>query len=80
MVVVPLFADQPYNARAVEEAGAGVAVLRPDAASVRTAIQRVLNDSSLRAGAGRIADEMSAMASMDDAAEALLALAHERTG
>jgi len=80
MVVVPLFADQPYNARAVEEAGAGVAVLRPDAASVRTAIQRVLNDSSLRAGAGRIADEMSAMASMDDAAGALLALARARTG
>jgi UDP:flavonoid glycosyltransferase YjiC (YdhE family) len=43
-------------------------------------IQRVLNDSSLRAGAGRIADEMSTMASMDDAARALLALAHAGTG
>ena len=80
MVVVPLFADQPYNARAVEDAGAGVAVLRPEAAPLRIAIQRVLNDSSLRAGAGRIADEMSIMACMDDAAGALLALAHARTG
>jgi len=46
-------------------------------------IQRVLNDSSLRAGAGRIADEMSTMAGMagmDDAARALLALAHAGTG
>lgn len=80
MVVVPLFADQPYNARAVEDAGAGVAVLRPEAAPLRTAIQRVLNDSSLRTGAGRIAGEMSTMATMDDAAGALLALAHARTG
>lgn len=80
MVVVPLFADQPYNARAVEDAGAGVAVLRPEAAPLRTAIQRVLNDSSLRTGAGRIAGEMSTMATMDDAAGARLALAHARTG
>ena len=80
MVVVPLFADQPYNARAVEDAGAGVAVLRPEAAPLGTAIQRVLNDSSLRAGAGRIADEMSTMATMDDAAGALVALAHAGTG
>jgi len=79
MVVVPLFADQPYNARAVEDAGAGVAVLRPVAAPLHTAIQRVLNDSSLRAGAGRIADEMSTMTSMDDAAGALVALACART-
>ena len=64
----------------VEDAGAGVAVLQPEAATLRTAIERVLNDSSLRAGAGRIADEMSTMASMDDAAEALLALAHAGTG
>jgi len=80
VIVVPLFADQPYNARAVKDAGAGVAVLRPDAASLRSAIQRVLNDASLRAGAGRIADEMATMASMDDAARALLALARARTG
>lgn len=76
---MPLFADQAYNARALEHAGAGLAVLRPDAASVRTAIQRVLDDSSLRAGAGQIADEMSTMASMDDATAALLALARGRT-
>ena len=80
MVVMPLFADQPYNARAVEDAGAGVAVLQPEAATLRTAIERVLNDSSLRAGAGRIADEMSTMASMGDAAGALLALARARAG
>ena len=79
MVVLPLFADQPYNARAVEEAGAGVAVFKPEAALLRTAIQRVLDEPSLRAGAGRIAKEMSTMASMDDASRALVALARAGT-
>jgi UDP:flavonoid glycosyltransferase YjiC (YdhE family) len=79
MVVVPLFADQPYNARAVDAAGAGIAVLSPEAAPLRAAVQRVLVDTSLREGALRIADEMLTMASLDDAAGALLALAHAGT-
>jgi UDP:flavonoid glycosyltransferase YjiC (YdhE family) len=43
------------------------------------AIQRVLSEPSLRAGAGRIAEEMSTMASMDDVIRILVALARAGT-
>jgi UDP:flavonoid glycosyltransferase YjiC (YdhE family) len=67
MVVTPISADQPSNARLVEEAGAGVALVQPDAASLRAAIERALVDPAMRAAAARIAHEMSVMPSIDDA-------------
>lgn len=73
MVVAPLFADQPENARQIEEAGAGIAVFTPDESSLRAAMERVLADTEMRANARRIADEMAAMPSIDDAIDALLA-------
>jgi MGT family glycosyltransferase len=73
MVVAPLFADQPDNARRIEGAGAGIAVFKPDASSLRAALERVLADAGMRANARRIAEEMAAMPSIDDAMDALLA-------
>ena len=71
VVVLPLFADQPLNGRNVEAAGAGLALLDPDAASLRSAIERVLVDGGMRTAARRIADEMAAMHSVDEAIDEL---------
>jgi MGT family glycosyltransferase len=73
MVVIPLFADQPDNAQRIENAGAGVAVFEPDTSAVQAAIQRVLADIKIRKTAGRIAEEIASMPSVDDAVDALLA-------
>ena len=67
MVVTPLSADQPSNARIVEAAGAGITLLQPDATSLREAIERALVDPAMRAAAARIAGEMAGMPSIDDA-------------
>jgi UDP:flavonoid glycosyltransferase YjiC (YdhE family) len=72
MAVAPMFADQPENARAVAAAGAGVAVPTPDAAAITAAVERVLADLGLRAQAHRIAEEMAALPSVDEAVQALL--------
>ena len=71
VVVLPLFADQPQNGRNVEAAGAGLALLDPDAPSLRSAIERVLVDDGMRTAARRIADEMAAMHSVDEAIDEL---------
>ncbi len=75
MVVAPMFADQPYNASRVQAVGAGVAVTKPDASSLRAALERVLSDGSMRAAAGRIAAGMAALPTVDDAALELVAAA-----
>jgi len=61
MVVVPLFADQPYNARRVAAIGAGIALEGGAAAlgGLGDAVQRVLTEDTYRIGAGRIAEEIS---------------------
>jgi UDP:flavonoid glycosyltransferase YjiC (YdhE family) len=79
LVVCPMFADQSRNARAVQDAGAGVVVgtgqpqdgglrtLRPeDALALRGAVERVLDNPSFRRAAARIAGEMAAMPTLDD--------------
>lgn len=60
MVVVPLFADQPYNARRVAAIGAGIVLEGGPAAlgGLGDAVGRVLTDDSYRAGARRIAEEI----------------------
>jgi UDP:flavonoid glycosyltransferase YjiC (YdhE family) len=74
LVVVPLFADQPQNARRVAEVGAGLAV-EPNRDDVEStvrplgdAIQTVLDDPSYRHRAGALADELRAEPPVDDAA------------
>jgi UDP:flavonoid glycosyltransferase YjiC (YdhE family) len=64
LVVVPLFADQPENARRVAEVGAGIAVepAREDPAAtiapLRAAIESVLAEPSYRESAGALAEEL----------------------
>jgi MGT family glycosyltransferase len=73
LVVVPLFADQPENARRVAEVGVGIAVepAREDPsatiAPLRAAIESVLADPSYRERAGALADELRAEPSVDEA-------------
>jgi UDP:flavonoid glycosyltransferase YjiC (YdhE family) len=71
--VVPLFADQPYNARRVEELGAGIAV--EDPADLTGAVQRLLEEPGHRAAALAIADEISELPPVDAAVEIVEELA-----
>ena len=77
IVVVPLFADHPYNAQRVVAVGAGVAAA-PDARAIRDGISRVLENESYRAAAQRLAREMRSNPSTDAAVETLAA--HAGTG
>lgn len=70
LVIAPLFADQPENARRVQEVGAGVVVRAAepsgpagaiDPEDLRRAITRVLDDPGPAAAARRLADEIAAL-------------------
>jgi UDP:flavonoid glycosyltransferase YjiC (YdhE family) len=80
LVVVPLFADQPENARRVAEVGAGIAVepTREDPAAttapLRAAIESVLAESSYRERAGALAGELRAEPPVDAAVPLLESL------
>jgi UDP:flavonoid glycosyltransferase YjiC (YdhE family) len=75
MVVVPLFADQPYNARRVEEVGAGLALEPTDLDGLADAVRAVIADRSFRESAGVIARETSRLPTVDSATEVLRRLA-----
>ncbi|HEX6653856.1 MAG TPA: glycosyltransferase [Thermoleophilaceae bacterium] len=73
LVVIPLFADQPQNARRVSEVGAGLAV-EPDRedipatiAPVRAAIETVLSEPSYDERADALAAELRAEPPVDEA-------------
>jgi len=67
LVLLPLFADQPVNARLVSDAGAGITVSPHEPASrLRDAIRTVLNDPAHKDAAARIATEMNEASSIDD--------------
>jgi MGT family glycosyltransferase len=70
LVVAPMFADQPYNAGCVAAIGAGLALPLgiQGAEAVRTALGRVLGEASFRGAAQRMAREMAALPTVDDAA------------
>jgi MGT family glycosyltransferase len=70
IVVVPLFADHPYNARRVAAVGAGVAAA-PDPRAIRDGLSRVLVNESYRAAAQGLASEMRSNPSTDAAVETL---------
>jgi UDP:flavonoid glycosyltransferase YjiC (YdhE family) len=80
LVVVPMFADQPYNAERVAAAGAGLAIpqsgARPE--DLRQALMRVLSEDSFRAAAQRIAGEIGVLPLVDDAGLAVERLASRR--
>jgi UDP:flavonoid glycosyltransferase YjiC (YdhE family) len=73
-VVVPLFADQPYNAERVTAIGAGLAVA-PRADSIRAAVTHLLDQGSFREASQRVAREMAGLPSTDAAFVALAASA-----
>ena len=73
LVVVPLFADQPENARRVAEVGAGLSV-EPDREDVpatieplRDALRAVLGEPSYRQRARALAEELRAEPPVDEA-------------
>lgn len=76
-VVVPLFADQPQNARRVAAVGAGIAVDGgpPDGQAVHDAVRRVLDDGSYGEAAVRIAQEIRGLPVADESVPTLEALA-----
>jgi MGT family glycosyltransferase len=69
LVVLPLFADQPYNGRRVAALGAGETLEGGSAAvaGLRAAVERVLGDPAYAAAAGRIAAESRALPPAPDA-------------
>jgi len=69
-VIVPLFADQPYNAERVAAIGAGL-VAAPRADSIRAAVTHLLDQGSFSEAAQRVAREMSALPPTDGAFAAL---------
>ncbi len=85
LVVVPLFADQPENARRVAAVGAGIAVeadpeaapeairSRVEPAALGEAVEAVLGDPGYRRAAGELAAEMAALPPTDAAFELLTA-------
>jgi MGT family glycosyltransferase len=70
LVVLPLFADQPYNAARVAALGAGLSIDGGPAAAgqVGPAAAAVLDDPTYRAGAHRVAAEMAALPTADQTA------------
>ena len=75
MVVVPLFADQPWNADRVEAAGLGVAVRERTAENMAQALQAILDDQGAAARAKAVADEMAGLPSIEVALDRIEALA-----
>ncbi|HEY2222859.1 glycosyltransferase [Actinomycetospora sp.] len=84
LVITPLFADQPENARRVAELGAGVAVRPRDEAALtsavdpvdlRRAITDVLSDPATTAAARRLAGEIEALPPADEAVAVITAAA-----
>jgi UDP:flavonoid glycosyltransferase YjiC (YdhE family) len=74
LVVVPLFADQPYNARRVAALGAGLEA-PPEGSAIRDALSRVLDEPSYGAAAQHLAAEARRQPSTDASVDALAELA-----
>jgi UDP:flavonoid glycosyltransferase YjiC (YdhE family) len=76
IVAVPLFADQPQNAKRIAEVGAGVVVegRTATADALRTAIRQVLANDAYRSAAQRLAREIAALPTTDAAVDAFEAL------
>jgi UDP:flavonoid glycosyltransferase YjiC (YdhE family) len=77
MVVLPLFADQPYNARRVAELGAGTALEQGPAgiAGVQPAVRAVLDDPRYAGRAAAVAADARALPTVDAAVEIVRDLA-----
>ena len=72
MVVAPMFADQPNNARSVEAAGCGVAVFDATVQGLKSGIENALNNTALGQAAQTAARQMSSYPSIDKAVQVML--------
>jgi MGT family glycosyltransferase len=78
MVLVPVVADQGYNARRVHAVGAGLALAsgpRGDFHGLAVAVARVVADPSFSAAAQRVAGEMRALPDVAEAVPLIAELA-----
>lgn len=77
MAVLPLFADQPYNAARVKQLGAGVALREGPAGigGLADAVRALLADARYAASAATVAEDVRALPTVDTAAEILRELA-----
>lgn len=68
LVCLPMGADQPGNAAAVAAGGTGLQLTpeQADAASIRSAVERVLNEDRFRRAAGRLRDEIADLPTPDE--------------
>jgi UDP:flavonoid glycosyltransferase YjiC (YdhE family) len=71
MAVMPLFADQPFNARRVEEIGAGIAVDPGEVAGLPGVVRRLLGEPGYRETARRVANEVETLPPVEAAIGAL---------
>jgi UDP:flavonoid glycosyltransferase YjiC (YdhE family) len=75
LVVTPIGADQPENAQAVAEVGAGRAIADADPNSIAAALTAVLAEPRYRAGAQAVAAEMAAHPDIRAAVDEMIACA-----
>jgi UDP:flavonoid glycosyltransferase YjiC (YdhE family) len=77
VAVLPLFADQPYNAARVAALGAGIALERGPAGvgGLRSAVEALLADPGYAERAAAIAADVRALPDVDAAAALLAELA-----
>jgi len=75
-VIVPMFADQPYNAAQLQACGAGVGLPESGvtAEQIKSAVERVLSEPHFAAGAARVASEIAALPSLDEVGDVVAGL------
>jgi hypothetical protein len=80
MAVVPLFADQPYNAERIAALGAGIALEGGPSAvtGLGDAVSKLLVDPAYRANAQRVAEEVAELPSVDAAPSLVREIVAER--
>ena len=82
MVVIPIFADQPYSGLRVADLGVGQFIDLPDltAERIRMAVRAVLDDDRYRTNARRLQAEMAALPGSAELVKLLVDLVDGWTG
>ena len=72
MVITPMFADQPDNARCLQSVGLSISISAADVASLKNAVITALADDNMRERAQLAAKEVEEMATVDEAVDLML--------